>query len=124
MAFAFLQRTFDDPYAMQLPAVEVRVDDAVPDQFVNGSIEFPVGVVRDVHFFLAYQFEIVAIKLTGETVGFVIVDGAAVGGNWRVISKLRSQPCTALSGGVNPAEQPRRVIVQRVVLQDLGANLG
>ncbi|MCY1423258.1 hypothetical protein D9M71_389660 [compost metagenome] len=119
MPLARLQRRLDDPYPVEFPARQVRVD-VVRCGDVGRFLVIVelVGIVWNDHLLLADQFEVEAVHGTGEHPGIVI--GRATGRTWIrcVISNVRRQFHPALPGQILPSATGLLQWVDGILQQD------
>ncbi|MNR24922.1 hypothetical protein D3C85_1420390 [compost metagenome] len=99
VTLARLQGRLDDPDPVQLPTHQVGVDVVRRGDVGRLLVVVQlVGVVRNIHFLLANQFEIKAVHGTGEDPGIVIGRAAGRTRVRCVIGNVRRQLHPALSG--------------------------
>src|SRR3990167_1311081 len=92
VTLARLERGFDDPHPVQLPALALRIGMVGQKLLILLAIEVElVGVIGDVHLLTPYQFVIEAFLTAGKHLQFVEQGYAALAGHGCIEGKLRGQ---------------------------------
>src|SRR5690554_1126916 len=104
VAFTFFKGRAHVPHAVQLIASQILIDVACLDDLIvaETAINQLVGVVRNVHLFLANQFPVVTVRSAVEHVKVIGRTHAVSRGTRTIVSDLRGSTNATLAGVVDP----------------------